>query len=216
MVATAALLIGTVTPCMADPAEMDEWCSTDAHLPSSIAICSDPVLRELAVQRNRAFEAGRDRLSVNAYNALQQDQKGWVHSYSTACGLSQTIPPALSLQPQILECMKRSGQARVEYLWNYVGVNASAGSTKPDVNASAGSAKPDAVIPRASYASDIPDFDAAVRACKYAVSAQYPGFDAYVEKDSFPRRVKYFGSNRTFFMFEKCMNDSGHPTEDVK
>jgi hypothetical protein len=28
--------------------------------------------------------------------------------------------------------MKRSGQARVEYLWNYVGVNASAVPTKPD------------------------------------------------------------------------------------
>jgi uncharacterized protein YecT (DUF1311 family) len=145
LVATAvALIIGTPA-CRADPAEMDEWCSTDAHLPSSIAICSDPELRELAVQRNHAFEAARARLSVDAYDALQRDQKGWVHSYSTACGISETIPPALPLQPQVLECMKRSGRARVEYLWNYVGVNASAVPAKPDV-----------ATPRARYVTPPP------------------------------------------------------------
>jgi uncharacterized protein YecT (DUF1311 family) len=139
-VTAVAVLIWTASPCRADPAEMDEWCSTDAHLPSSIAICSDPELRELAVQRNHAFEVARARLSVDAYDALQRDQKGWVHSYSTACGLSETIPPALPLQPQILECMKRSGHARVEYLWNYVGGTP---NTPP--------AKPDVVVPTARY-----------------------------------------------------------------
>jgi hypothetical protein len=105
---------------MANPAELDNWCA-QAKLPSSIALCSDPGLRELAIQRNKAFEAARSRLSVDAYNALLRDQNGWVRSYSTSCGISGTQPPALPLSAETLGCLKRAGRARVEYLWNYVG-----------------------------------------------------------------------------------------------
>jgi hypothetical protein len=107
-------------PALADPAELDSWCM-QAQQPSSIALCSDPELRELAIQRNHAFEAARARLSVDAYNALLGDQKGWVRSYSTACGIIETSAPMLPLASQSLDCMKRAGRARVEYLWNYVG-----------------------------------------------------------------------------------------------
>jgi hypothetical protein len=76
---TVSLTVGTATACMADPAELDSWC-LQAKQPSSTALCSDPELRELAIQRNHAFEAARARLSVDAYDALLSDQKGWVHS----------------------------------------------------------------------------------------------------------------------------------------
>jgi len=107
------------TPAMANPAELDGWCA-QAKLPSSIALCSDPELRELAIQRKRAFEAARGRLNVDAYNALLRDQNGWVRTYSASCGISATQPPALPLSSDTLACLKRAGQARVEYLWSYV------------------------------------------------------------------------------------------------
>ena len=127
---TAAITIGVAMPCMADPAELDSWC-LQAKQPSSTALCSDPELREMSIQRNHAFEAARARLSVDAYDSLLRDQKGWVHSYSTACGISETIPPVLPLPAQTLECMKRAGRARVEYLWNYVGGSTNAVTAKP-------------------------------------------------------------------------------------
>jgi hypothetical protein len=114
-----------ISSALADPAELDSWC-LQAKQTSSIALCSDLELRELAIQRNRAFEAARARLSVDAYDALLRDQKGWVHSYSTACGIIETSPPILPLPSQTQECMKRAGRARIEYLWNYVG-----GTTNP-------------------------------------------------------------------------------------
>jgi uncharacterized protein YecT (DUF1311 family) len=131
LAATAvSLMVGITTPCMADPAELDSWC-LQAKQPSSIALCSDPELREMAIQRNRAFEVARARLSVDAYDALLSAQKGWVYSYSTACGISETLPPMLPLPAQTLECMKRAGRARVEYLWNYVGGSTNAVTAKP-------------------------------------------------------------------------------------
>lgn len=127
---TVSLTVGTATACMADPAELDSWC-LQAKQPSSTALCSDPELREMAIQRNHAFEGARARLSVDAYDALLSDQKGWVHSYSTACGISETIQPVLPLPAQTLECMKRAGRARVEYLWNYVGGTPNTAPAKP-------------------------------------------------------------------------------------
>src|SRR5439155_14505483 len=83
------ILVGAsfAAPAMANPAELDSWCA-QAKLPSSVALCSDPELRELAIQRNRAFEAARARLNVDAYNALLRDQNGWVRSYAASCGIS--------------------------------------------------------------------------------------------------------------------------------
>src|SRR5947209_5939367 len=87
-------------PIRANPAELDSWCS-QAKRPSSIALCSDPELRELAIQRNKAFDAARARLSVDAYNALLRDQNGWVRSYSSACGVTDAQPPSLPLSTEI-------------------------------------------------------------------------------------------------------------------
>jgi uncharacterized protein YecT (DUF1311 family) len=114
----------------ADPAELDDWCA-QASQPSSIALCSDPELRELAIERNHAFEAARARLSGDAYRALLREHKGWVRSYSTACGISETTAPQLPLPAETLSCLKRAGQARVEYLWKYVGGNSLLAQPKP-------------------------------------------------------------------------------------
>src|SRR5262249_40584775 len=108
----------------ANPAELDGWCA-QAKLPSSIALCSDFELRELAIQRNKAFDAARSRLSVDAYNALLRDQNGWVRSYSSSCGVSSAHAPTLPLPSETLAGLKRAGKARGENQWNYV----SGGST---------------------------------------------------------------------------------------
>jgi hypothetical protein len=70
---------------LADPTELDAWCA-QARQPSSIALCSDPELRELAIDRNHAFEAARASLSADAYNALLREHKGWGRSHSTGWG----------------------------------------------------------------------------------------------------------------------------------
>lgn len=100
---------------LADP--LDDWCKT-ARLPSSVALCSDPELRALAQERQRAFDEARARLSPEEQKALLADQDAWVRSYARACGLSDT-PPALPLAPQIKSCMARAGEARIAYLRAY-------------------------------------------------------------------------------------------------
>lgn len=114
-----AAMVGCVTPAQADPAELNSWCA-QVKQPSSIALCSDPELRQLAIDRNHAFEAARARLSPEAYSRLLREQKTWVRSYSAGCGIDIIVPPTLPLQPEVLSCLKRAGQARVEYLRNYV------------------------------------------------------------------------------------------------
>jgi uncharacterized protein/membrane protein implicated in regulation of membrane protease activity len=100
----------------ADP--LDDWCMT-ARLPSSVAICSDPELRAIAVERQHAFDEARSRLSPDGQKALLADQSSWVQSYARACGLAQDAPPSLPLAPQIRECMARAGEARIAYLRAY-------------------------------------------------------------------------------------------------
>ena len=60
--ATLATMVSCSLSALADPTELDAWCA-QAKQPSSIALCSDPELRELAIERNHAFEAARARLS---------------------------------------------------------------------------------------------------------------------------------------------------------
>lgn len=140
--------VGCGVSVLADPTELDDWCA-QAKQPSSIALCSDPELRELAIERNRAFEVARARLSADAYSALLREHKGWVRSYSTACGISETTPPVLPLPPETLSCLKRAGRARVEYLWNYVG--GVAAQSKP-ADQLAPSVSPEPAPIRPSYA----------------------------------------------------------------
>jgi hypothetical protein len=104
-------------------------CAT-AKLPSSIAICSDSDLRSIAVERQRAFDEARARLSPYGQKALLADQKGWVKTYPMACGLSPAASPALPLTPAIKDCMAQAGRARVAYLRAY-GANPSTVALPP-------------------------------------------------------------------------------------
>jgi hypothetical protein len=61
--------IGYAASAYAEPRELDAWCA-QAKRPLSIALCSDPELRELAIQRNRAFEVAGAKLSTRDYKKL--------------------------------------------------------------------------------------------------------------------------------------------------
>jgi hypothetical protein len=63
-IATIALVV-VASAFIAQPVlagVLDEWCQTEAKRPSSIVICSDYTLRQLAVERNRALAEARNEL----------------------------------------------------------------------------------------------------------------------------------------------------------
>ncbi len=94
--APALVLLAFSTAAVAAP--LDEWCA-QVTVPSSIAICSDPELRALAVERQHAFDDARGRVGEARYGVLLADQKAWVVSYPSGCGVAQDVPPQLPLSP---------------------------------------------------------------------------------------------------------------------
>jgi uncharacterized protein YecT (DUF1311 family) len=94
---------------------LDEWCKT-VSLPSSIAICSEAELRDLAIERQHAYDEAKAKLTPEQQKALLADQNGWVKSYPVSCGLPLNVPPSLSLAPAIKNCMAQAGRARIAYL----------------------------------------------------------------------------------------------------
>lgn len=137
MFALAALHAGAA--CALTPDVLDEWCKT-VSLPSSIAICSEPELRDLAIERQHAYDEAKAKLTPEQQKALLGDQNGWVKSYPVSCGLSLNVPPPLPLAPAIKNCMAQAGRARIAYLRGYgSGQNIAATQTAPPI-ASPGSA----------------------------------------------------------------------------
>jgi hypothetical protein len=118
LVIAAAALAVSITTANAD--QLDAWCA-QVKLPSSIALCSDPELRALAEERQRAFDEARGRIGKERANQLLDDQKGWVASYPRACGIAPNVPPPLPLAPEVRDCMVRAARARIAYLRSYVG-----------------------------------------------------------------------------------------------
>ena len=108
---------------------LDKWCA-QAELPSSIAICSDPELRALVIERQHAFDQARSRLSRDRRKALLADQNSWVRSYPRICGLADA-PPSLPLAPTIKDCMAQAGRARIAYLKAYGGTSPASTETGP-------------------------------------------------------------------------------------
>jgi uncharacterized protein YecT (DUF1311 family) len=151
------IVIGSIIMSAAAAAQMppndtlDEWCKT-VKLPSSVALCSDPELRVLAVERQHAFDEARSRLNPEQQKALLSDQNGWIRSYASACGLTDA-PPQIPLPAAIKDCMIQAGRGRVAYLHAY-------GGTSPK-NAQVGSPvsltpPPRGAIPGASAPSPMP------------------------------------------------------------
>jgi hypothetical protein len=109
----------------AEAAELDDWCA-QVKKPSSIVICSDAGLRQLAIDRNKAFSEAHSRLSPEVYQQLLEDQKRWISSYSQACGIPEDKSVQNPVSPSIIECFRRAGQARVQYIRTYGGSSAGA------------------------------------------------------------------------------------------
>jgi predicted aspartyl protease len=92
---------------------------TDISLPSSIVICSNSDLTRLADERQQVYDETRSRLAADQQTMLWEDQKAWVRSYATACGVPPDGPPPVPAPPSVLECFKRSAEARIAYLRAY-------------------------------------------------------------------------------------------------
>lgn len=118
--ALLAFALVCLTGSRVQGAELDDWCS-QVKKPSSIVICSDTGLRQLAAARNQAFTEAKSRLSTEAYQQLLDDQKRWISSYSQACGVPENKPVSSPISSDIVECFRRAGQARVQYIRNYGG-----------------------------------------------------------------------------------------------
>ena len=92
-----------------------------ATLPSSIVICGDPVLIELADERQEAINAARGRIGEARWPAFWEDQKAWVRSYATACGVPPDRPPPALVPVSIRECFRQAAVARIAFLRTYDG-----------------------------------------------------------------------------------------------
>ncbi len=99
----------------------------NATLPSSLIICADPELTGLADERQEAINEARGRIGEERWPALWDDQKAWVRSYATACGVSPERQPPFRVSASVKACFKRAAIARIAYIRAY-GVTAG-GST---------------------------------------------------------------------------------------
>lgn len=88
-------------------------------LPSTIVICGDPELMRLADERQEAINEARGRIGEEAWPRLWDDQKDWVRSYATACGVPPDRPPPIPVPLATKACFKSAAQARIAYLRAY-------------------------------------------------------------------------------------------------
>jgi len=141
--AVAALQAGTASA--QTPDVLDEWCKT-VSLPSSIAICGEPELRALAIERQHAYDEAKAKLAAEQQKALLANQNGWVKSYPVSCGLAPDVPPSLPLAPAIKNCMAQAGRARIAYLRGYGG-SPNIAAVQPTPAASPIASAPDRIGP---------------------------------------------------------------------
>jgi hypothetical protein len=87
--------------------------------PPTVVICSDPELMRLTDERQAAINDARSRIGEQAWPALWDDQKRWVRSCATACGVPPDRPPPNPVPAAVIECFKRAGEARSAYLRAY-------------------------------------------------------------------------------------------------
>jgi clan AA aspartic protease (TIGR02281 family) len=90
-------------------------------LPSSVVICSDPELMDLADQRQVAINEARGRIGETAWPVLWEDQKAWVKSYATSCGVPPEQSPPDPMPQSVRACFKRAALSRIAYLRAYGG-----------------------------------------------------------------------------------------------
>jgi hypothetical protein len=98
--------------------------------PPTVVLCSDPELLRLTDERQEAINEARARIGEQSWSALWDDQKRWVRSYATACGVPPDRPPPNPVPPSIIECFRQAGEARIAYLRAY-GLSAGTIATTP-------------------------------------------------------------------------------------
>jgi hypothetical protein len=91
-------------------------------LPSSTVICSDPDLMQLADERQAAFNEARARVGEERFPQLWEDQKAWVRSYASACGVPADRSAPTPVPAGVRACFKQAALARTAYLRGY-GIN---------------------------------------------------------------------------------------------
>jgi uncharacterized protein len=131
---------------------------TGMTLPSTLVICSDPELMRLADARQEAINEARGRIGEEAWPALWENQKAWVRSYATACGVPPDHPPSFPASASIMACFKQAAIARIAYLRAY---GATAGSAPAP--ASPGAVSRDRIGP--SYDCSIAGYPLALMIC---------------------------------------------------
>jgi hypothetical protein len=117
MEAIAATLV--VLPTLLGARAAPAFECANIQLSSSKVICSDPELMRLADERQEAINEARARIGEEAWPALWEDQKAWVRSYSTACGVRPDRSPPMPVPASITECFKRAAEARMAYIRAY-------------------------------------------------------------------------------------------------
>ena len=86
----------------------------------------------LGDERQEAINQVRGRIGEDRWPALWEDQKAWVRSYATACGVPPDRPLSLPVSASIRACFMRAAVARIAYLRAY---GTTAGSTQPSPGA---------------------------------------------------------------------------------
>src|ERR1700730_13639123 len=105
----------------------------NATLPSSLVICSDPELTGLADQRQEAMNEARGLIGEDRSPALWEDQKAWVRSYATACGVPPDRPSPFPISASVKACFKRAALARIAYIRAYGDTAGGSASASPSV-----------------------------------------------------------------------------------
>lgn len=104
--------------------ELDAWCA-HVTLPSSVVICSDPILRAEAAARQKLFVIAGSKLSAREYQKLMADQNRWISAYTARCGLPATATPLVGqVPPAVIDCYKRESRLRTAYLGKRLGASA--------------------------------------------------------------------------------------------
>jgi len=103
-------------------------------LPSTLVICSDPELMQLAAEQQEAINKARGRIGEEAWPPLWENQKAWVRSYATACGVPPGRPLSLPVSASIRACFRQAAVARIAYLRAY-GVSAAVAPAPSPANA---------------------------------------------------------------------------------
>lgn len=97
---------------------LDEWCGS-VRPPLIAAICSDRELRQLALERKRALDRLRAKVSAEQQLSLIEEQKRWVLRHALDCGFAVDRPPVLPIPPKVRDCMAIAARGRLEYLQSY-------------------------------------------------------------------------------------------------